>query len=120
MADVLRERATAVVIRDNKVLLVRGSHGRFREFAMPGGGIEDDELPIAAVARELHEETSLRASRINYLLTYETTIHRHVVFQVEAEGDVEPGPEIGDFVWWDKRENLPLFSHVRGILEELK
>ena len=85
MAGVLRERATVVVIRDGKVLLVRGSSGRFREFAMPGGGIENGELPIVAAARELHEETNLRASSIEYLLTYETAIHRHVAFRVEAD-----------------------------------
>lgn len=120
MGNNLRERATAVVIRDNKVLLVRSSAGQFSEFMMPGGGIEDDGLPIVAAARELHEETNLRASGISYRLTLETAIHRHVVFRVEAEGEVEPGPEIGDFIWWDQREDLPLFSHVRAILERLK
>ena len=119
MAKPLRDRATVLVIRDGKVLLVRGSSGRFREFAMPGGGIENGELPIVAAARELHEETNLRASSIEYLLTHDTAIHRHVVFQVEAEGDVEIGPEIGASVWWDKREELPLFSHVTGILKGL-
>jgi 8-oxo-dGTP pyrophosphatase MutT (NUDIX family) len=119
MAKPLRDRATVLVIRDSKVLLVRGSSGRFREFMMPGGGIEDGELPIVAAARELHEETNLRASSIEYLLTYETAIHRHVAFRVEADGDVEIGPEIGAFVWWDQKEELPLFQHVRGILQGL-
>ena len=89
----LRNRATVVVIRDGKVLLVRGSSGRSSEYMMPGGGIDDGELPIAAAARELWEETGLRATGIDYLLTYETAIHKHVVFRVEAEGEVEPGPE---------------------------
>ena len=120
MAGILRERATAVVIRDNKVLLVRGSSGRFREFSMPGGGIENGELPIVAAARELHEETALRASSIEYLFTHETGMHKHVVFRVEAEGDVEIEPgEIGAFVWWDQREELPTFSHVQAILKRL-
>ncbi len=120
MSGTLRTRATVVVIRDGKVLLVRGSSGRYREFMMPGGGIEDGELPTAAAVRELHEETGLRASSIDYLLTYETAIHSHVAFRVEAEGEVEPGAEIGEFVWWDQIEDLPLFAHVRGILEQLE
>ena len=87
---------------------------------MPGGGIEDGELPIIAAARELQEETSLSPSKIEYLLTFETAIHNHVVFRIEAQGDVMPGPEIGDFVWWDQKEELPTFSHVKGILNELQ
>jgi 8-oxo-dGTP diphosphatase len=119
MAGVLRERATVVVIRDGKVLLVKGK-GRFREFMMPGGGIENGELPIVAAARELHEETNLRAISIEYLLTLETAIHKHVVFRVEADGDVEIAPEeIGAFVWWDQKEALPTFGHVQAILERL-
>ena len=68
MAKDLRERATVVVIRDGKVLLVKGSSGRFHEYATPGGGIEKGELPIVAAARELWEETGLRATSIEYLI----------------------------------------------------
>ena len=119
MAKALRDRATVVVIRDGKVLLVRDSSERFREYMMPGGGIENGELPIVAAARELWEQTRLQATRIDYLFTLTTSIHRHVTFRVEAEGAVKPGAEIGDYVWWDQEQELPMFSHVRGILQEL-
>ena len=65
----LRRRATAVVIREDKVLLVheRGIEG----FHMPGGGIEVGELPAHAVGRELREETGLTATTAS---TYSTTV----------------------------------------------
>ena len=121
MATALRNRATAVVIRDRKVLLVNHT-GESQEFSMHGDGIiEDGELPIIADARDLYEETGLRPTRIEYLLTYDTSIHKHVAFRIEAEGEVEIEPgEISAFVWWDQKEKLPMYSHVRGILEAMK
>ena len=112
----LRDRATAVVIRDGKVLLV---HGRNPTFAMPGGGIEPGESPTAAAERELLEETGLRASQTKFLFILKTAIHRHHVFLVEAEGEVKMGPEISEFRWWDRKESLPIYSHVESILERL-
>ena len=120
MTDTLRERATAVVIRDNKVLLVRNSSGQFSEFMMPGGGIEPGESPMSAAARELREETGLEAKQIEFVCTWESTIHRHHAFRVYAEGDVTIQPEeITEFVWWDRREDLPMFPHVEAILKRL-
>jgi 8-oxo-dGTP diphosphatase len=119
MAGVLRERATFVVIRDNKVLLVRHSSGGFREFAMPGGGIESGESPMSAAARELREETSLEARHVEFLFIWESEIFRHHAFRIEAEGEINIGPEISEFRWWDQKEDLPTFGHVEAILKRL-
>ncbi len=112
----LRERATVVVIRDGKVLLV---HGFTPTFAMPGGGIEPGETPADAAERELFEETGLKATRNEFQFVLETAIHRHHVFMIEADGEVEAGPEVREYHWWDRKESLPIYSHVESILERL-
>ena len=60
MSRRLRQRATVVLVRNGRVLLVSDETGMF---LMPGGGIEPGEQPMAAAVRELHEETGLTATR---------------------------------------------------------
>ena len=117
----LRDRATAVVIRDGKVLLV---HGRNPTFAMPGGGIEPGESADCAAMRELFEETGLKASQTKFLFILETAIHRHHVFLIETCGEVDInstpyGETIGGYLWWDRQEAIEAFPHVEAILERL-
>lgn len=112
----LRERATVVVRRDGRVLLV---HGRTPTFAMPGGGIEIGESPADAAERELFEETGLKATQTQFLFILETDVHRHHVFLAEAEGQVQPGPEVHEYLWWDRTRSIPIYSHVDSILEAL-
>ena len=57
----LRKRATAVIIKNGKVLLVRDK-GK-QNFSLPGGGIHKDEPTLSAAIRELYEETGLRATK---------------------------------------------------------
>ena len=109
----LRDRATVVVTRDNTVLLVRGPSGKF---VMPGGGIDPGEQPAAAAVRELREETGLEAEEVEPLFVWQSAIHRHHVYRVTAGGDVDMGPEITEFRWWDGHECLPTHSHVESIL----
>lgn len=116
MTRPLRPRATAVVVRDDRVLLVSDGAGIFM---LPGGGIEPGERPEAAAARELHEETGLTATRTEYLFSWDSGTNRHLLFLVEADGDVEIGSEISDFRWWDGRECLPAYPHVAVVLERL-
>ena len=56
----VRRRATAILIRNDRVLLLREPQDT--AFHLPGGGVEQGELPISGVVRELHEETGLSAS----------------------------------------------------------
>jgi len=114
MGDALRERAGVVVIRDDKVLLVKGRS----DYMMPGGAVEPGDSPMNAAARELREEAGLEAKQVEYLFTWDSAINRHHTFRIEAEGEVEIArDEISGFVWWDRKEELSIFGHVEAILE---
>ncbi len=53
--------AGAVVIHENRVLLVRNIYGVTKgRYLLPAGRVNSDELPDVAAARETFEETNLR------------------------------------------------------------
>ena len=122
----VRQRATAIVVREHRVLLLREPADSY--FHLPGGGVQQLELPISAVARELYEETGLTATKIEFLFSYhddwgEDGIHYsgqdQSVFRVGAEGDIRLGPEILEYTWWDRITEVPLIEYVRPILGRL-
>ena len=117
MGTRLRERATAVLIRDGKVLLVKAPS--LADYHMPGGGIESGETPAEAVVRELREETGLLANKLEFLFIWESPTNRHHTFLIEAEGEAMLSDEVVSFIWWDRRQMLPLFPHVNAILSRL-
>ncbi|GLY20219.1 DNA mismatch repair protein MutT [Kineosporia sp. NBRC 101677] len=107
---------SAVVVRDGAVLLGRrlGAHGA-DTWAFPGGKVSAGERPEVAAARELQEETGLRAVRVSPItwtndlfpddgLHYVTLHHL-----IEAEGEprvLEP-EKAAEWVWWRDLDNLP-------------
>ena len=116
MSDTPRQRATAIVRCNGRVLLVRDK-GR-TPFMLPGGGIYDGESPEVAVVRELAEETALNATDVRYLFEHGGKYNRHHVFSVDVEGevDVSQDPLVVEFVWWDGKSDVPVFPHVSEIL----
>ena len=51
---------SAVVVDDDRLLLVRRGRGRAQgEWAVPGGRVQAGEMLAEAVVRELHEETAI-------------------------------------------------------------
>lgn len=117
----LRQRGTAVVIRDGKVLLVR-DRGRHR-FSLPGGGIRENEPAASAAGRELFEELGLSPIKITRLreCDFRGSASHHKVCLVEARGEPHiRGHEIDKFIWWDMMSSIPVFAHVRVILAKMR
>ena len=116
----LRQRATAVMIRDGKVLLVRDR--RARRYSLPGGGMKRRELAISAAARELFEELGLEATKVVRLpkCDYGGALNSHQVCLVEADGEpMLRRLEIESFVWWDMVEPISILPHVTVILRKM-
>lgn len=116
----LRQRATAIVMRDGFVLLVRDK-GK-PQFSLPGGGINRGEPSTSAAAREVYEELGIRPTKIVRLrdCDYRGSVNIHRVCLIEADG--EPymrGHELVAFVWWDMKKEIPVHPHVREILRKL-
>lgn len=52
-------RAAAIIIRNNKILLIHRRETGKEYWVFPGGGVKEGETTKDAAARELKEETSI-------------------------------------------------------------
>ena len=92
-----RQRATALVVKDGRYLLVRDKgHDKY---SLPGGGMEQGEAALTAACRELGEELGMKAYRAERLFDYtnEGSFNDHKVVLVFAGGedqDQRPGAGI--------------------------
>lgn len=77
-----RNRAVAILVRDEQLLVIYREHDSQRHYVFPGGGIEGDETNEQAIVREIDEEASIviTAGKLLYELRYDNG-DRHFFFQ---------------------------------------
>ena len=116
-----RRRATALVVNDGKVLLVR--HRGESHYSLPGGGIEKNESSLEAAVRELREETQLRASYAKRLFhcDIDGQMAQHKVTEIRASGRVKlQGREIANHLWWNGHTKVRANGHVYSLIKAAK
>jgi len=110
-----RNRATALVLDEGRLLLVRERGAK--HWSLPGGGMKKGEDAVTAAIRELEEETRLVPTSATYLFTYESPSQHHHVCRLETEGKVElRKEEIGDYRWWDGETELAIIPSATEII----
>ncbi len=103
----MRHRATAIIIKDKKILLVQEGDIVYT----PGGGIELLESHEVALKRECMEELGMTViSHAPYCVYDSLTIRtkkpqRNYCYIVECEGDPQPHNEI-EAVHWLSRGDI--------------
>jgi 8-oxo-dGTP diphosphatase len=85
-----RIRATAIVVRENKLLMIHRFKNGEEYYVLPGGSVEDGETAEAATVRELEEETSLKARVVSKEGDFIENEILHSLYFCEAEdGEVK-------------------------------
>ena len=111
-----QSRATAVVERNGRVLLIREKGDE--RFELPGGLIGYGGHTLEVALRELRRQTGLGADRAEYLFDYEGNIRLHKVVRIQAQGVVKLRKwEISEYKWWDRRESIPLLWAAKAIID---
>jgi len=118
----------AVIIQDNRVLLVRrGQPPLLGEWSLPGGVLECGETLREATVREAREETGLVVETAEMLGVYERVIraedgrvrYHYVLIDFlcrTATGDLQAASDAAD-VRWFTREELPALKLSADTLE---
>lgn len=111
-----REGVMFLLVKDNRFLTelrVKKGSGFFGRFRIPGGEIEDGELPIVAAFRETIEETGVIPTKLVYLDTFEDvtlnnqTVRLHAFLVREYIGEPkELEPDKSLLYWFEEDEAL--------------
>ncbi|PYF08362.1 NUDIX domain-containing protein [Ureibacillus chungkukjangi] len=97
----IRVRACALIIEDEKILLVEFEDHRGVHYNLPAGGVEQNESVVEAVKREAKEEASIDVEVGQLALVYEYAPHLndnnygetpslHMIFECKIQNGTVP------------------------------
>lgn len=123
------DRAGVIVVRDERLALIRRERDGLRYFVIPGGGIESNETPEEAARREGREElgVDLLLGPLRVLIDHRTrgVIQRQWYFQATTDVDaisvtgpeLTHGPERGTYtaVWLPLDDLDPARVHPEAV-----
>jgi ADP-ribose pyrophosphatase YjhB (NUDIX family) len=98
-----------ILVKEDKVLLVRHTYGNAKNMLLiPGGYVNENEMPEQAVIREFKEETSLSVKPKELVAIKFTTDNWYVVFNMEyINGDkISDGYENSEVVYLNIKEAI--------------
>lgn len=116
-------RASAFILREGRILLVRQETGLHSHWLLPGGGVERGESLTAAVAREAREECGLDVEVLDAPLALVESISpdsgnsRHVVQLIypalvpDGTEATESDPAVREVGWFTVEEIGSLVVH---------
>ena len=88
------KRVAGVIIKDNKILLMRRIKNGREYFVFPGGGVEENEIIEEAIIREIKEELSIDAKIDRFLFEIENQGRQEYYFLIkEFSGKPQLGGE---------------------------
>jgi len=114
--------AAAIILNEqNHILLVRKKDTDF--FMHVGGKLEPNELPEAALSREVLEETGCEMEILSYIGKYETVAANELnhslvsyLYQVKLKSQPQVQAELAEMQWVDlNHPDLPLAPLTRDI-----
>ena len=123
----------AIVIKDNRVLLVkRGKAPSNGQWAIPGGRVELGETLQEAVERELLEETNIEINAGEPAYCFDVIVrddrdrvqYHYVIIDLKAEyvsGEVQRGDDAVEAAWISANEiaSLPVNRTTRHVLRNV-
>ena len=124
--DAPRVAVGAVVLHDNRILLVkRGKAPARDEWAIPGGSVELGETLQAAAEREIFEETGITIKARKVIFTFDTIIKEgdrtrfhYVILDLSADylaGEPKAGDDVLDAAWFDPAQLKKVAVNTRTL-----
>lgn len=134
----IRVRPTALIIKDEKILMVEYKNEDGFHYNLPGGGAEPGETMIEGVLRELWEETMAVAEVGPLAFVYECAPHKqsgdypnalhslNLIFECELKEESEPQQPVdleGDqsavkWISMDELDSIVLFPNIKPQIKE--